>query len=175
MAATTAVIISIAAQTASASASEAQSVRKATPALLKPSWAKLHRGRHGELDFNACPRPARGTFTCMVRIRADAAAVRSKPAGVRGAVPSSALGDNGAYSPAYLQSAYNAPSGTAGRGETVAVVDAYDDPTAEADLAVYRSHFGLPPCTTANGCFRKVNETGGSDYPTPDGDWAVEI
>ena len=41
-------------------------------------------------------------------------------------------------------------------GKTVAIVDAYDDPTAEADLGVYRSQYGLPPCTTANGCFRKV-------------------
>ena len=47
-----------------------------------------------------------------------------------------------------------------GAGETVAIVDAYDDPTAEADLATYRSQYGLPACTTANGCFRKVNQNG---------------
>ena len=44
------------------------------------------------------------------------------------------------------------------RGQTIAIVDAYDDPNAEADLAVYRSQYGLPPCTTANGCFRKVDQ-----------------
>jgi predicted secreted Zn-dependent protease len=48
---------------------------------------------------------------------------------------------------------------------TVAIVDAYDLPTAEKDLAAYRSNFGLPPCTTANGCFRKVNQRGGTSYP----------
>jgi subtilase family serine protease len=54
-------------------------------------------------------------------------------------------------------------------------VDAYDDPTAEADLAVYRSQFGLPACTTANGCFRKADQNGGTHYPRKNGGWAQEI
>src|SRR5437588_657848 len=78
------------------------------------------------------------------------------------------------YGPADLQSAYKLPSATAGSGQTVAIVDAFDDPTAESDLAQYRSFYGLPPCTTANGCFRKVNETGGTNYPAPSPDWALE-
>jgi hypothetical protein len=49
---------------------------------------------------------------------------------------------------------------------TVAIVDVYDMPTAEADLGAYRSYFGLPSCTTANGCFRKVDQNGGTNYPT---------
>jgi hypothetical protein len=57
----------------------------------------------------------------------------------------------------------------------VAIVDAYDDPHAEADLATYRAQFGIAPCTTANGCFRKVNQTGGSSYPSADAGWAGEI
>jgi subtilase family serine protease len=76
--------------------------------------------------------------------------------------------------PASLQSAYSLPT-TRGAGETVAIVDAYDDPHAEADLAVYRSQFGLPACTAADGCFRKVDQSGGSDYPQPDPGWAEEI
>jgi hypothetical protein len=44
-------------------------------------------------------------------------------------------------------------------------VDAYDDPTIENDLGVYSAQFGLPKCTTANGCFKKVNQTGGTSYP----------
>ncbi|HEY3955447.1 MAG TPA: S53 family peptidase [Streptosporangiaceae bacterium] len=79
------------------------------------------------------------------------------------------------YGPAQLQSAYDLPSATRGIGQTVAVVDAQDDPNAESDLAVYRSQFGLPPCTTANGCFRKVDQTGGADYPRPDSRWSEEI
>jgi subtilase family serine protease len=78
-----------------------------------------------------------------------------------------------------IQSAYGLASAIAagqGKGKTVALVDAYDDPTAEADLAVYRSTYGLPPCTTANGCFRKVNQRGqASPLPEVNGDWAVEI
>jgi subtilase family serine protease len=83
------------------------------------------------------------------------------------------------YAPADLQSAYalTGPASALGAGMTVAIVDAYDLPTAESDLATYRSQYGLPPCTTANGCFRKVNQTGlTSPYPTPDPTgWGVEI
>jgi subtilase family serine protease len=77
--------------------------------------------------------------------------------------------------PSDLQSAYALPSATAGAGKTVAIVDAYDDPSAEADLAVYRSYYGLSTCTTANGCFRKVNQSGGTTYPARNGGWAEEI
>ncbi len=64
-----------------------------------------------------------------------------------------------------------------GSTQTVAVIDAYDDPTAESDLAAYRSEYGLSPCTTANGCFRKVDQNGGANYPAaPAGsNWATEI
>src|SRR5919205_1722516 len=87
---------------------------------------------------------------------------------------STAAGPSG-YGPADLQSAYKLPSSTAGSGQTVAIVDAFDDPTAEQDLAQYRSFYGLPACTTANGCFRKVNQTGGSLPPAPSPDWSLEI
>ncbi len=81
----------------------------------------------------------------------------------------------GGYNPADLQSAYNLPSSTAGNGQTVAIVDAYDDPNAASDLSVYRSQFGLSPCTIANGCFRKVDQSGGTHYPKANGGWAQEI
>ncbi|HEY9179302.1 MAG TPA: S53 family peptidase [Candidatus Baltobacteraceae bacterium] len=70
----------------------------------------------------------------------------------------SAASSPGGYNPADLQTAYGLAAAAAsnGRGVTVAIVDAYDDPNAESDLGVYRSQFGLPPCTTANGCFAKV-------------------
>ena len=81
------------------------------------------------------------------------------------------------YFPAELQSAYGLVSASASGGstQTVAVVDAYNDPNAEADLAVYRSRSKLPACTTANGCFAKVNQEGGSSYPAANTGWSEEI
>jgi subtilase family serine protease len=79
------------------------------------------------------------------------------------------------YGPADFQDAYKLPSATRGEGMTVAVVDAFDDPNAESDLQVYRHEYGLPKCTTANGCFRKVDQRGGSDYPPPNTGWGLEI
>lgn len=81
----------------------------------------------------------------------------------------------GGLNPADLQAAYGLPSSTGGSGQTVAIVDAYDDPRAESDLAVYRAQFGMTACTTANGCFRKVNQNGGTSYPSADVGWAEEI
>jgi hypothetical protein len=78
------------------------------------------------------------------------------------------------YGPGDLTSAYSLPA-NGGAGQTVAIVDAFDDPNAEADLAVYRSQFGLPACTTANGCFSKVDQRGGTSYPPADSGWAGEI
>jgi hypothetical protein len=81
----------------------------------------------------------------------------------------------GAYAPADLQAAY-ALSSSAGAGQTVAIVDALDNPNAEADLAAYRSRFGLVACTTANGCFRKLNQSGASSpLPASDTGWGQEI
>jgi len=81
------------------------------------------------------------------------------------------------YGPADLQSAYKLSSSTtgAGGGQTVAIVDAYDDPNAEADLGAYRSYFGLSTCTTATGCFRKVSQSGTTSYPTANSGWGQEI
>ncbi|MGA2470907.1 MAG: hypothetical protein ABSG64_09485 [Solirubrobacteraceae bacterium] len=81
--------------------------------------------------------------------------------------------------PTDLQQAYDttALSATAGYGDTVAIVDAYDDPAAESDLAQFRSYYGLPPCTTANGCFTKVGQTGSTTSlpPTQNHGWTTEI
>jgi subtilase family serine protease len=79
------------------------------------------------------------------------------------------------FGPNDLQNAYTLPSTTAGKGQTVAIVDANDDPTAEADMSVYRSTFHLPACTTSNHCFHKVNQRGGTTPPAADANWAAEI
>jgi hypothetical protein len=116
----------------------------------------------------ACPVTTRpGQVACMALVRgARQAAAAAVPDG-----PPSGAG----YGPASLQSAYKLPSATAGAGQTIAVVDAYDDPDAQSDLATYRSDWGLPPCGT--GCFTKVNGNGqASPLPAGAGDsgWATE-
>jgi hypothetical protein len=111
----------------------------------------------------ACPIGGPGRVHCTAWLRTDVVA-QSTPFG---------------YGPADLQSAYclAAASAAGGTGQTVAVVDAYDDPKAQSDLGIYRSTFALAPCTAANGCFSKVNEFGKpSPLPTtdPSGGWEAE-
>jgi hypothetical protein len=83
----------------------------------------------------------------------------------------------GGLTPQNLHAAYSLPSETAGSAtQTIGIVDAYNDPTAEADLAAYDTAFGLPACTTANGCFRKLDEQGrASPLPARSGEWSTEI
>ena len=124
-----------------------------------------HLGLHGEVDVNVCSKAVPvGSAHCDARERTAPGTV----------VAADVIGNNGAYDPAYLQSAYNAPVSHGG-GQTVAIVDAFDAPNAESDLAIYRSQFGLPPCTTANGCFTKIDQNGGTNYPPTDAGWAQEI
>ncbi len=78
------------------------------------------------------------------------------------------------YGPAQLQAAYGTAPAAGGSGRTVAIVDAYDNPNLEKDLGVYRSTYGLPACTTANGCFKKVGQTGTSTLPTKNASWGQE-
>ncbi|GGJ59253.1 S53 family peptidase [Streptomyces brasiliensis] len=114
---------------------------------------------------HSCATAETGFAACKAIVRTDLTPLKSV---APNATPSG-------YGPSSLQSAYNLPSSTAGSGRTVAIVDAYDDPTAEADLGVYRSQFGLPACTTANGCFKKIDQNGGTNYPRRNGGWAQEI
>ncbi len=87
------------------------------------------------------------------------------------------------YSPADLQQAYNltAASATDGKGKTVAIVDAYDDPEALSNVSTYRAQWGLPPICSGlvtNNCvqFTKVNQNGGtSPLPIPSIGWSEEI
>ena len=124
-----------------------------------------------------CPPATPGHATCLaLRWTAPvalSAAGRVKPSAAgSGVTPSTSY----SYTPADLQSAYNLPTGSQGTGLTVAIVDAFDLPTAESDLATYRSTYHLPACTTANGCFKKINQYGiQGSYPAYDAGWAGEI
>jgi len=66
--------------------------------------------------------------------------------------------------PQDLHTAYGLPT-SASSAQTVALIDAYNDPTAETDLKAYDEEFALPECTTANGCFRQVNQNGEAGNP----------
>jgi subtilase family serine protease len=107
-----------------------------------------------------CPGPAApGTARCHSWVRPQTSS--TTPTGL---------------SPATIKSVYGfSTASKAGGGQTVAIVDAYDDPTAESDLGVFSTQYGLPGCTTANGCFKKVNQTGGTKYPRANAGWALEI
>ncbi|GAA2000964.1 Kelch repeat-containing protein [Catenulispora subtropica] len=144
------------------SAATAEPAKAAIPAAA-PHAAS---GTGAKPDARAvCPPAAKGAFTCFALQRTDIA-------GSTGLTRAAAT--PAGFGPADLLSAYNLPA-DGGAGATVAIVDAYDDPNAEADLALYRSQFGLPACTTADGCFKKVDQTGGTSYPAPNAGWAGEI
>ena len=121
-----------------------------------------------------CPSAGTGQAKCA----AEALVLRSSGALVHPHVArASSGGPVLGNAPAYLQQAYDLSSlsQTDGSSDTVAIVDAYDDPTAESDLATYRSFYDLPACTTANGCFTKLNENGdATPLPASNASWNQE-
>jgi subtilase family serine protease len=158
--------MSIAALAALAACSSEAPIPTATPSPDGSFSASSSVGQSMRLEHaKVCPSAAPGEARChsLVRVGDDAAPLAT--AAPRG------------FGPADLQAAYAlaAASANNGAGKTIAIVDAFDDANAESDLAVYRSQFGLPPCTTANGCFRKVDQNGGTNYPRGDMGWAEEI
>ena len=60
-------------------------------------------------------------------------------------------------------------------GQTIAIVDAYDDPTAESDLGVFSCQFGLPACTTRERLLREGQPDRWQRVPARDAGWALEI
>jgi hypothetical protein len=86
-------------------------------------------------------------------------------------------GPSGGLTPGQLASAYEYDPAEGGATQTVALIDAYDDPNIEKDLATFDNHYGLTACTTTNGCFTKVGQSGStSSLPKADKEgWSVEI
>jgi hypothetical protein len=121
--------------------------------------------------FSVCPPPTTTRATCLaVGVPKPG---RLKALGLHS--PSyEGSGKNGGFSPADLRSAYGLPA-EGGKGATVAISIAFDDPNAESDLIKYRQEYKLPECTKASGCFKKVNQYGEeANYPKPNADWAEE-
>jgi subtilase family serine protease len=116
-------------------------------------------------NFSCAGLPQPGNADCTIAINVNIAPTANP------AQPASLIAG---LHPADLQSAYGLPA--RGASGTVAIVDAYDDPLAESDLATYRLAFGLPACTTANGCFTKLNQRGvKGSYPAANSAWSEEI
>jgi len=152
------------------------------PVLVTPKLARgatrleLDAARDREALAGVAPRPFRalcaetgipGAKHCFAKIVTDDSGVFVPDTSPQG------------YGPDELQAAYGLPE-TGGNGRIIAAVDAFDYPNAEADLAVYRAQFGLPPCTSASGCFQKVDQNGGHEFPGTDpgggcgGGWSGE-
>ncbi len=139
----------------------------ATVALGFASVANAENGveRSGNtFHVAACgPVPA-GFARCHARVVTDAS----------GQLVEHDLAPVGGFGPSDLRSAYKIKA--TGKSKTiVALVDAYGYTNAETDLGVYRSNFGLPACTTQNGCFQKLNQNGQQgNYPAQNIGWAQE-
>jgi N-acetylneuraminic acid mutarotase len=136
-------------------------------AFAVPAQAEPTGGKTGSVRALCDGPTSKGAMSCFALARTDVS-------GGKGLLAPH-LTPNG-YGPADLQAAYALPSANAGANQTVAIVDAFDNPNAEADLAVYRAQYGLPACTTANGCFTKLNQDGQpAPLPPPNAGWAGEI
>ncbi len=137
-----------------------------------------------ESDYSVravCAAPLAGGARCLALElvpRTAAARARTHPLGMTLSAPiragKASEGADG-LRPADLHSAYSLPT-TTSSVQTIALVDAYNDPDAESDLQIYDEEFGLPACTAANGCFTKVNQEGkSSPLPKEEGGWSLEM
>jgi PKD repeat protein len=125
----------------------------------------------------ACAPASVGDASCFALVRGPVSS---------GAVPgarayrvndgASSSGPAGGLTPAQLASAYEYDNALGGTGQTVGIVDAYDDPKIEEDLAKFDSYYGLSACTHEDGCFEKVGQTGSAkSLPAADtSGWSVE-
>lgn len=146
-----------------ASSSARTGSHPATRTVERPA---LPAGQH-----YACPPAKLGQMTCLSIVRS----VRHWNAMSAATVTPAA---NGPYFPKDLGKAYRLASASAhrGKGKTIAIVDAFNDPKAASDLAHYRKIFHLSACTTSNHCLKIVNQNGKTHpLPAANADWAGEI
>lgn len=155
----------------------AAAVLLAGPAVLVPvlvQQASAAPAPQGLLHRNipVCGTPAAGSAACDLVLHQ--VVTRDGKPGPNASSPSG-------YAPGDLIAAYNwgsvaTPSADAGAGETIALVDAYDDPNAASDLTTFSNQFGLPTSSTIS-CpfsFTKVSQSGTSSYPSKNSGWALE-
>ncbi len=151
-----------------------------TALLTSPASAHLPLSPTEYEASAICAQPAPGYSGCLsLRLIAD------EPSSVPGVETTPQTTEftepiHGSLTPANLISAYGLAGAAPPSTQTIAVVDAYDDATIAGDLEVFSKQFGLPACTEANGCFRKINQNGkAGPLPASSGEkergWAQEI
>ncbi len=117
-----------------------------------------------------CPpaKPRHVTCFAIKLERATSTTPGARP--FRLAAGAATIGPAGGLTPGDLATAYGYSSTATGAGQTVAIIDWGDDPTIATDLNTFDSQYGLSTCTTANGCFNKLNQAGAtSPLPTDQG------
>jgi PKD domain/Subtilase family len=135
------------------------------------AYARIH---------SACATPKPRHAACLALVRTQ---VPATEAGEPGVTPfalqahAASAGPAGGLTPAELASAYGYDPSGAASGQTIGIVDAFDDPNIEADLATFDSQYGLRACTEANKCFKKVGQTGSTTLlPSADTTgWSAEV
>jgi hypothetical protein len=139
--------------------------------VLSPACAEASEAGGAPLPASSysvhsvCPAPAPGHAACMAEQlvpETPQARARTHPLGVaRLATRATGPAASGAFGlrPEDLHRAYSLPT-DATETQTIALVDAYNDPTIEEDLGKFDTEFSLPECTSANGCFEKVGQNG---------------
>ncbi|MBO0868307.1 MAG: S53 family peptidase [Micromonosporaceae bacterium] len=158
-----------------AASTAASGTAAADPAVPAPSSPPARSSAATVADpQRVCGLPVSGRMACLALLLG---ALSAQPAtGHAGAQPGvTAPFTTHPFTAADLQSAYQLPSALLGARQTIAIVDAYDDPNAAKDVAVYRATNQLPACDADFPCFRKVDQRGGIQYPPTDSGWAVEI
>src|SRR5205823_5508691 len=115
----------------------------------------------GQPSRHACEYPAPGQMACLALVDSYRGGPQVSSSG-RAAISSTATGPQ-PYLAADLRAAYRLPAVPRGARPTIAIVDAFDDPSAQADLAAYRTANHLPSCSTSP-CFRKVDQSGSTSY-----------
>jgi fibronectin type 3 domain-containing protein len=131
-------------------------------ATAAPSTHTDHAAHPPHAEHNVCGRPGPGQASCHVHLLETGDGVRPDA----GPTPYG-LG------PSTIKSVYNFPTSTsAGAGQTIAIVDAYNDATAQADLNTFSTQYGLP----CNSCLTKVSQSGSTtSLPPANTSWALEI
>jgi hypothetical protein len=140
-------------------------VLAAIAVLSQPVYAQSANVAHPVVPPSAIGAGEARPYAWMVSILDPAATVHGP-----GETNCNGGGNTCYYFPTDVNTAYTTSfisNGNGGRGITVAIVDAYFNSQTDADLAQFSSDFGLPACTTTNGCLTIVGQTCGPPPSQP--------